>query len=287
MNMNLKIRNSNYMKLYIKFLFGFIFLCAPSQAMDDQAAREKALESGAPVHIEFKTQKVEVTNISTEVNGLKFRSITIGDAGKIAELVNLCGFKEGLPENPEKGWADNLLTRHFVTPNPYTGLLIFKDDKPVGFLTTGVMPAVGFLPGYILEKHPTIIKTFIGFGAIRLKEKPDVENPTHAPQVYEQVEDGGLGMLLPVLPRQLLSESEIRTALNVGVAAFQNLRDQGKKLPRVNTSPDKVMGLFHPDDPLIKDLEAVGFMILRDKGLFEFYEKDRVLALKHLKKQII
>jgi hypothetical protein len=267
------------MKLkYLNYLLGLVLMCAQAQSMDDNKGAEI---SNSPSMVNFKIERVEVTKLSYELGDLSFRSITVGDETEIAKLIDQCEFKEGLPGNAES-WAKNLITRQLSVGNPYSGLMVSKAAKPVGFLTLGFMPAVGLSPGYILNEHQVIIKTFLEFGAIKLKEKAE-ENATHAPQVYDQVDNGGLGMLLPILPRTLLSENEIRSVLQIGVSAFQTLKDQGKRLPRIGTIPDKVMGLFHPSDPLVKDLETIGFKVLVDDGFSKFYDKPRVLPLIRLK----
>lgn len=264
---------------YIRYIFASMILCGYVLALDNQSA-----QGAETVIVSVKT------SVDGNYNNLGFRSITDGDAPLVEAINSRCSFKEGLTQNTEKdplavnSMAQNLITRQKMG-NPYSGLVISRENIPVGFITLGVMSALGFNSGYLANKHAGILKIFEELGALKRKENPD-KDAEFASGIFDKVYDCGLAMMVPALPRGnlFLSTEEIRNALRIAISVIQKLKDMKEQLPRgENTVPGILMGLFHPLDLLVPDLEAVGFKIIRDEAIKNFYDKERVLAYIKLK----
>lgn len=238
---------------YIILIAGFLVSCLYAQAAEIMPAGEN--------NIQLKTY--EVTKLEGKFRGITYRSMTINDVPTIIELTKQCKaemkefgatLKEepkpgilrvedetwGLPDNLET-WSKNLLIRQLESGNPYSGLLLSYKDKPVGFLTLGVMSALGFNNGYNLAEHSEIVKTFEKMGTIELKvEHAKVKEPKFTKEIYESIEDCGMCDFLPVLPS--VAKEIIQDALRIGVMAAQLLKDKKLKLPRgENTIPKYVI----------------------------------------------
>ncbi len=260
----------------MQYIFGIILLCGNGLALEDQDV--------APVKV------IVQTIVKGQVGNLEFRSITHGDAPVVEAILSRCTFKEGLTQNSEKDplgvniMAQNLITRQ-ESGNPYSGIVLSRENKPVGFITLGVMPALGFGQGYKTNEHAGILDIFYKLGALKFKENQD-NSAEFASGKYDKVRDCGLAILVPALPRgdTNLSTEEIRNALRIARSVCQTLSNRNETLPRgEGTVPGILMGLFHPLDLLIPDLEAIGFIIIRDEALKGFYDKERVLAYVKLK----
>lgn len=267
----------------LNYIFGILLICVQVYAAEIQREGSVAAPNPALTPITIKKEiRLELT-----CGDLRARSITAGDEFIIEALLSRCDFTEGLPAKTEKDpiypyhWAENLKTRQqtAAAPNPYSGLLIYYKGEPTGFLCMGVMPALGIGNGYNLQSHLPIVQTFEKMGAIQLKPNhQEIKEPKFAKDMYDKVYNCGMADFLPVIPRNF-PEEHIQDALRMGVDAIKYLAKMAEPLPKgEGTIPGYIIGLFHPTDPLIIHLKAVGFVTDENPGFVEFYNKQRVMA---------
>lgn len=216
-------------------------------------------------------------NISIGITGssasFTYRSIREGDVPLTEDIVSRCEFKKGFPDNPVS-WSENHINRQ-KGGNSFSALILENSEgQPVGVLGFGRMPVLNYNPNF-----KDIIETYLGFGVIRLKN-PEADSK-YAQDNIERVDNQGIAVLLPILP-QSLGEEKIKEALKIGISVVQFLK-KSTILPFEGTAPTHLIGLYHPQDPLIPALEAVGFEILAKDGFKEYYSEPRVMAHLNLK----
>jgi hypothetical protein len=142
------------------------------------------------------------------------------------------------------------------------------------YIKLGVM---GFVDPDIENKYvPNNIKRF----DIDIQDLLPIWQQAPSPQKMDKLikTQKGLGTILPMIPESL-GDEKIINVLEIGVNVFQVLRNLGYLLPVEQTVPAHVIGLFHPEDPLIAQLKAIGFQFFEHEDFASYYNaQPRIMA---------
>lgn len=203
-----------------------------------------------------------------DVAPLCVRAITENDAPLLQGIMDHC-YQEGLPANAQT-YTSNMMKRA-QTGNPLT-CYFFQD--PTSTETTHAAVGFGRMPitGYKADEHADILNHFIDLGVLRKKdEQSGLEEDN-----LERIENRGLGVILPMLPLELSAQYKL-CVLGKAKELFQTLANEGSTLPIENTKPHQLIGLFHPDDPLVSLMTEAGFTATSKEGFEKFYNKPRII----------
>lgn len=217
-------------------------------------------------------REAEIPTIRVQTPTLTARYIELKDIEDITKIAKK-SYSEGLPSDPSK-WASNLIDRR--NGGNYYGCLMIEtlENQPLAAIGFGRMPVLNYDP-----KFTDIIDTFLDFGVI---ERVDpINGQDYAKENFKRVDNFGLGVMLPMVPTDLLEEQK-KDILKLGTDVFQFLKNQEFELPLEKTKPHDLIGLFHPDDSIVEIFKAIGFNKIAKEGFFGFYDKSRVIVHKVL-----
>lgn len=218
------------MAKFIHFFLAWSVFSASVMAADDESITISVSEGGY---------------VTGERNTFMFEWIDRNDLHIIENLVEQCEFKEGFPSLSE--WEEHLEYLE-ETESPYYNILSINERAHGQETPVAVLGLNRADPSKWEDSFQAIVDKYV-------KQAGDGLGYAGKP---------GLGLLTPVIPPSLEAQ-KIRQILKIGIEVFQYFRGCGYRLPEDQKLPTYVLGFFHPQDPLIPHLEAVGFEILRGR----------------------
>lgn len=153
--------------------------------------------------------------------------------------------------------------------NPFHLYSLTFGKENIGFLQLGRMPCVGYEEGPDEKNqtaHHPIIEKFMNLG---LTQKAD-QDAGFKKENIQRVENRGVAAILPMF-RPEVTENVRQKVITSTFELIRHFTSHGKTLPVENTTPHVVVGLFHPDDPIVNTFRQTGFEVDDNPGFRWFY----------------